>query len=51
MTVHDGWHGISEWHGQTGVAVQQQDFAASDVPAAHTGCGLPIPSTNTAMRI
>jgi hypothetical protein len=49
--VHDPLQGLSGWHLQIGLPVQQQVFPASDVPVAHAGWGLTIPSANTAIRI
>jgi hypothetical protein len=49
--VHDCLQGLSGWHLQMGLPVQQHIFPTSDVPAAHAGWGLPIPSASTAIRI
>jgi hypothetical protein len=49
--VHDCLQGLSGWHLQIGLPVQQQVLPPADVPAAHAGWGLPIPSASTAIRI
>lgn len=49
-SVHDRLQGLSGWHLQIGLPVQQQTFPASDVPVAHTGWGSQIPSASMAIR-
>lgn len=50
IRVQDCLQGLSGWHLQTGLPVQQQVFPAIDVPAAHAGRGLLIPNANMAIR-
>ncbi len=49
--MQDCLQGLSGWHLQTGLPVQQHVFPTSEVPAAHAGWGLDTPSASTAIRI
>src|ERR1700734_872872 len=49
-SVHDCLQGLSGWHLQIGLPVQQHVLPASTVPAAQAGWGLTTPSASTAIR-